>query len=351
MAAEKGNKIDQLTGLRFFAALLVFFSHSNFDGGHNIARLIFESGYVGVSFFFVLSGFVLAFSYQQRLSEKKITVRRYIFLRFARLMPLHLLTAIPFVIWLWCTDRLNIGGALLNLTLLQSWVPHTGSYFSLNAPSWSLSNEIFFYVCFVSLATVKTKVLRVGFLCLLLVIFLSAVIMTINFEGLVLFGSSRSLSHFMFYVFPVFRLIEFIFGMLLYRLWINGFNPVWYHSLIAYFVLLASMYFAHRVPEAFRFSLFFLPVIGFFLFAHLKASNYLCRFYSLPIMILLGNASFAFYLVHLPIINMVNGFDLGLSPGVGIALTLLCSILVSLAVHVTFERWADVKLKTIAKRL
>ena len=56
------RKLDQLTGLRYFAALLVFFSHLELDGSHDFLRDVFNSGYVGVSFFFLLSGFVLSYS-------------------------------------------------------------------------------------------------------------------------------------------------------------------------------------------------------------------------------------------------------------------------------------------------
>ena len=62
MKNDLSLRLDQLTGLRYFAALLVFVSHLNWDNSSDLIKTIFGSGYIGVSFFFVLSGFVLSYS-------------------------------------------------------------------------------------------------------------------------------------------------------------------------------------------------------------------------------------------------------------------------------------------------
>ena len=96
---KKKIKIEQLTGLRSFAAMLVFLSHSSWDGTSLHLAKIFESGYVGVSFFFLLSGFVLSYSYKERVLNHSLSYLKYSLLRLARLSPLHLLTAFPFVLY------------------------------------------------------------------------------------------------------------------------------------------------------------------------------------------------------------------------------------------------------------
>lgn len=52
----------------------------------------FKEGFVGVSFFFVLSGFIIAYNYQKKLSESKMTKRSFWVARIARIYPLHVLT-------------------------------------------------------------------------------------------------------------------------------------------------------------------------------------------------------------------------------------------------------------------
>jgi peptidoglycan/LPS O-acetylase OafA/YrhL len=105
-----------------------------------------EPGYAGVSFFFVLSGFILAFNYAPRVADRG----DFWFRRFARIWPTHALTfviAIPIGL-----DTTNFVGsaatAVLNLALLQSWMPQPEIYFSFNRLSWSISNEAFYYALF-----------------------------------------------------------------------------------------------------------------------------------------------------------------------------------------------------------
>jgi len=298
---KKKLKIEQLTGLRSFAALLVFLSHSSWDGTTLYLAKIFESGYVGVSFFFLLSGFVLSYSYKERVLNHSLSYLKYSLLRLARLSPLHLLTAFPFVLYALYESDLNFFKLLLNIFYLQSWIPNSSYYFSFNGSSWSLSNEMFFYICFFPLVFIRTKNLFKIFVLLLLVIISSAFWVDHFFFEKILFGEA-SLAHWLFYIFPGFRLLEFITGMLLFKLWEARFRlPSWL-IFPAYLLLLVSMYFAPNVSESFRFSLFFLPFITLFFYTHLSGSGVFVRFYSSRIMVLLGNASFAFYLIHQPLI-------------------------------------------------
>ena len=83
--------INTLTSLRLIFALMVFGAHcyiiSDFFNIH-----FFKEGFVGVSFFFVLSGFIIAYNYQKKLSENTMTKRRFWVARIARIYPLHWLT-------------------------------------------------------------------------------------------------------------------------------------------------------------------------------------------------------------------------------------------------------------------
>lgn len=89
--------IKPLTSLRFLFALMVFTSHLDFVKGapswYNwLSRNIFFEGYLGVSFFFILSGFVLSYSYKEKIIYHSISLKDFYIARFARVYPLHLLT-------------------------------------------------------------------------------------------------------------------------------------------------------------------------------------------------------------------------------------------------------------------
>lgn len=346
------KRLDQLTGLRFFAAFLVFLSHLNWNRSHEFFQKVFESGFVGVSFFFALSGFVLAYSYQEKLVTGKVSKKKFIFLRFVRLTPLHFATALPFVGWVIYTDRFSLLALISNITYMQSWVPHSDVYFSLNAPSWSLSNEMFFYVCFCFLALMTFRSLFCVGMLLLAVIIVSATFFTIFYNDLIVWGS-LTLSYWMFYIFPGFRLLEFLCGILLFRLWKVGYTPGSHLVIPAYILLFASMYFANRIPEAFRWSVYFLLPVLFFLYAHLQGGGIINRILKTRLLVLLGNASFAFYLIHQPIIlvlkrllSLFNLSDFGF-----FMVSLVISILLSLIIHLVYEKWAERKLKEIASRI
>lgn len=302
MEFATSRRIDQLTGLRFFAALLVFLSHLKWEKTGQFLQRLFDQGYVGVSFFFVLSGFVLSLSYSERLKGGNLSRAAYILFRYARLTPLHILTASPFLILALREGVFNPIVSIANLLYLQSWIPSSFYYFSLNAPSWSLSDEIFFYFSFLGLILLnKQNKLRLALL-MSAIVFLVACYVERFHSGHVFFGA-QTFSHWLFYIFPGFRLLEFIVGMIIYDFWARNYFKRAYFSSLAIPTLLLAMYFGRLVPESIRMSLYYLPFVIFLLISHLgeekTPSN---KLFSMPLMVLLGEASFAFYLIHQPII-------------------------------------------------
>ncbi len=150
-------RLPALTSIRFVAAFHVALFHMNEIGvlsGPRWLKLLAGIGYVGVSFFFVLSGFILVYTYAGR----NIVLRDFWQTRFARIYPAYLfalLLTLPF--WIYGALKMHIPffafgehhfalTTALVLLLLQSWVP--GAALSWNSVSWSLSVEAFFYILF-----------------------------------------------------------------------------------------------------------------------------------------------------------------------------------------------------------
>lgn len=145
--------LKPLTSLRFVAAMMIVLLH---------CKLYFKWAWLaylpvtlvhGVSFFFVLSGFILSHVYSQRTN---VSFGTFIWSRFARLWPCHVATililyyAIP-------EHSMTFGGEGMfdkwivlasNLTFTHSLFPYAAYNFSWNSVSWSISTEFFFYLIF-----------------------------------------------------------------------------------------------------------------------------------------------------------------------------------------------------------
>ncbi|MEZ5452683.1 MAG: acyltransferase [Thiothrix sp.] len=142
-------RIEQLTFTRYVAALtVVFFHYGNtvFPASLPLLNPVLAAGPVAVSYFYVLSGFIMAIAYYRPNPARPLDTRRYWWARVARIYPVYLLALLLMVAAKWQdagSDPLIVG---LSLGMLQAWVP--GYPLTLNAPGWSLSVEAFFYLCF-----------------------------------------------------------------------------------------------------------------------------------------------------------------------------------------------------------
>ena len=143
-------RLDALTGLRWWAAFYVFLFHMRVFAplpGH--INAVFDQGYLGVTFFFVLSGFVLTWSMRPGVSTSTFYWRR-----FARIWPAHmvaLLIAIPVFYSLTpiaagsFVKPFDLGVLLLSVVLLQGWSANPAILFSGNPAAWTLTVEALFY--------------------------------------------------------------------------------------------------------------------------------------------------------------------------------------------------------------
>lgn len=147
--------LPALTSLRFFAAALVVFFHYlprvETDTGWWLR--IVNHGYVGVSFFFVLSGFILAYTGAKDDYAVQSVRRAFYARRLARIYPAYLLaTLLHWPLFAWFQhSTLPISDSLLRvifvtgltLVLVQAWFPW--SLGQLNAPGWTIGVEMFLY--------------------------------------------------------------------------------------------------------------------------------------------------------------------------------------------------------------
>lgn len=304
------TRLPSLTGMRLIAALLVFFTHASIESvfsDQGVAswthRFLEPGGRYGVSFFFVLSGFVLTWSAGPRDSVWGFWRRRL-----AKIYPLHVVTWAMALVLLATVKSpglvLNWHVATLNLALLHAWFPWADTMVSINAPSWSLCCEALFYLAFPLIIWIVRKI-RPAMLWPAALFAVAVVMCTPLFTELlpqqpVIPGYNVTFygSWFM-KVFPLAHLFEFVVGILMARIvlagrWINlGFTP-------AAILAICDYYAVAKVPMFYSFAAAGIIPLALLVPAAAEADRRATTTWGLrsKAMVRLGEISFAFYMVH-----------------------------------------------------
>lgn len=200
------TRLDSLTGLRFFAAFAVLLRHG-VPELFPVPWLLELSliGPVGVGFFFVLSGFVLTWTWKPGGLKSHFYARRA-----ARIVPLHVLTTLVAAALLIAADTPFWASTIASLFLLQAWLTEP-LRLGGNGPSWSLSVEAFFYAVFpfiirpISQRSVRRCWILIGTAIVFMVLWTGGYAVAAK-AGLP-FASALSA-----YTSPVYRLGEFVIG-------------------------------------------------------------------------------------------------------------------------------------------
>lgn len=233
-------KLPSLTGLRFFAALLVFFFHASLSNSpippnapinpfadEGIAgffeNTFVSTGYIGVSFFFVLSGFVLAWS--ARPGQRTTAFWRR---RMTKIFPNHLVVfAFSLVLFAGAAVS-SVGHWLPNMLLIHTFFPQPEINLSVNPPSWSLGSELLFYLLFPLLFAAVRKVPGKALWAWAGVMVAGTVVVQLVTTHLIPDTPKSAITpisdmQFWFgYLFPPGRLFEFVLGALLARIVLEG---------------------------------------------------------------------------------------------------------------------------------
>ncbi|WP_428154567.1 acyltransferase family protein [Brevundimonas sp.] len=162
------RRFEALDSLRGVCAILVVMFHMPVASHWRDWGFI-QHSYLFVDYFFVLSGFVIAHAYANRLTSGR-DAGRFMVRRFGRIWPLHLLMLAAFVglelarlVFYFDSappftrDR-SIEAIFTNLALIQAW--HVHPYLTWNGPAWTLSAEWACYLIFAGLVLVAPKRFR-----------------------------------------------------------------------------------------------------------------------------------------------------------------------------------------------
>jgi peptidoglycan/LPS O-acetylase OafA/YrhL len=330
------TQLHALTSVRFFAALLVVLFH--FGGpllGHAPKPVVnvVAAGYVGVSFFFVLSGFVLAYAYA-RLDRSDVgALRAFYAARIARIYPAYLLSIVaiaPFaarsIVADGAPDGLGraVGSGVAALALLQGWFPATvGAW---NFPAWSLSAELLFYALFpFALPLLRKASLRLS----LTLTFVAAI-------GLACLPSGRV-------PVPLLHVPQFLFGVALGVRFStrpagerSGRGPLLAIGAATLLALVLTQ--SPRIPSSLLQAGLLAPLFGTLVYGLAEGRGRLAAALAHPWLVTLGEASYAVYILQVPVLDwlkLVPGFDTNRSLSIAGYIALLVAL--SVAVHRTVE--------------
>ncbi|MER5199898.1 acyltransferase family protein [Streptomyces sp. NPDC002755] len=310
---QRRPPLPSLTGLRFLAALLVFLTHSlmlgnplrptappslfaDLDLAKKLADFFLPAGPIGVSFFFVLSGFVLTWSTNPADPATAFWRRRAL-----KIYPNHIVTW-ALGMWLWASAT-PLHAWLANLSLVHAFSNRPDTVQSVNFPSWSLCSEVLFYALFplFILGVRRIAEHRLWLYAAAAVAGVAGVALVTRFipRGMDIPGYDLPLNQQWFsYAFPPPRLFEFVLGMILARIVAAGRWPR--IGLLPSAAAFAAGYWAAlAAPDPYDFSLTTIVPIGMIICAAATSDLRGERgWLAGRTMVWLGSVSFAFYLLQ-----------------------------------------------------
>ncbi|WP_214410533.1 acyltransferase family protein [Sphaerisporangium fuscum] len=314
-AAALPSRLPSLTGMRFISAGMVFLTHAigaNLFASAAVAgaymSIVIQGGWAAVSYFFILSGFVL--TYAQRASDTPATFLRR---RFLKIYPNYAVTLVAalFLVAYVGKQAIDNGTAILHFLLLQSYVPQLSVRTAFNSPAWSLSCEALFYLCFPLLARYIGRIRPERLWAWAGVVV--AVIFAVPFIAKALpaqppipgFGMTE-LEMWFVMQFPPVRMLEFVFGMILARIVMTGRKlPMGLGGGIA--LGIALYWLAPLFPVSFDVVAISVLPLGFIIAGGaVKDVSGRSNWIGGKVMVWLGEVSYAFYMWHFLILIYVR---------------------------------------------
>ncbi|MEU2170952.1 acyltransferase family protein [Micromonospora chersina] len=307
--SKDGSRLASLTGMRFLAALMVFASHAALLGylppekEFSLVKYSYSSGWIGVVFFFVLSGFVLTWSVREG-EPKRLFWRR----RLVKIYPNYLVAWVAAIVLSWWAFKLfDFPNLIPGTFMVQSWYPNIGVIVSTNTVAWSMSCELFFYLMFPLLYRLIKRIpdeglwWAAGSVTAVIAVVLPAIARLLPMaqaDMLPMLNMSIQQEWFMQW-FPLTRCLEFVLGMLMARIvirnrWI-GLRILPALALVAVGMVLQVLMF----PSFYSFAAtIVLPIALLIAAAAVADSTGRRSSFRVKPLVWLGTISYAFFLVH-----------------------------------------------------
>lgn len=345
--SSKKHRIDSLQAIRALAFMGILTSHSRST----------HLGAWGVSVFFILSGFVMIYAYQDReLDNSFIGSIKFSLKKIKKLYPLHIimmLSAIVFVVFELMKDfsmkalYIQIGELVLNVLLLQSWVPASDVYFSLNGVAWYLSACVFIYAMFPTLLRLIKKMNIKQLIIGVFAIYLLQIVLGFFSQYIEIPGDFfDNFPKWFTYVLPAFRLGDFLIGCFVGKLYfekrftINKYLATFIEAATIALIFVAQWIYVH--PERFgiiggdwfRCTMIFTPTSVLLILMFAINKGLISKVLTIKPILYIGNISAYTFLIHQMVIRYLEKvflvmFNIKLNPWIMTIAALVVTIIVA----------------------
>ncbi len=374
MSKTSVTDLPQLTSLRFFAAFAILVLHyRDFYGPLDATVMaLVVGGQFGVTFFFVLSGFIMTYNYETTfapgLSSKDFW--RFQKFRFARIYPTYLLALlIDTPVQIMICHSVELGSPvywmswLINVYCFQSWIPFPPFTLVWNTPSWSISTEFFFYLCFPVICFFLARFLKLFTHAVWLALFVVIVSLITNMivinQTYVVHVLNPEVSFSIQHYLPPLRLPEFIIGCIAGRIFVEirsgGLQSSLFKTefrrnmalIICFAITMVRILMpSYTGPDI---NLWLLdnacmnifcaiPFAGIILSMAL-GKTMLSKILAWPFLVLLGDSSYALYITHFAGFNIRSRMFAGDSHTLAISLIFMfVAVVESVVLYLCFER-------------
>jgi len=319
IAMHKNHPTAYFNGARGFAVLLVWLSHTSGRGQEIAGWFSFHGlGHIGVMLFFVLSGYLLSLQFEK---GKRFVFHEYMVRRFFRIVPLYFLVLIVVFLFQFYTNEvhdkyLHIDQGSIGLLKHLLFLRGDGVF-------WTIPTEFIFYLFlpFIALFLVDQNLIRYALICILALLYgiyhLAIYINVIDMPSIIFIEVNKHSQYL-----DVFT-IGVVFGMLSKNSRIKDFylshNKMFNVSIFLAFtvtmvvsvILVCKSIFIFNQPfYPVRFvSFFYALIFALTIYSAQMGNNYIRCLFESKVLVYMGVVGYSWYLLHMPVLQMVNVLD------------------------------------------
>lgn len=288
---RKSNSIQALRAIAFFE---IFLRH---------CYIPYFTGAFGVSIFFILSGFCMELSFLKK-PIRDISIKGSIIFALKKVSKIYMLHIfMMFSSILLSSFKISFSSLILNILLIQTWVPDGNVYYSLNGVSWYLSAYMFICISAPLLLHLINKIKNKSSVYLFIVTTISIMLLI---GVIVSFLFNEEIAKWFTYICPLYRLGDFVLGVCLAIIYErrevkNEINTKIY-TIAEFFIIILSvviMYVHNNMSnQGLRYTVLFVPTSLLIVYIFAINKGIITKLLTNKILVFIGNISAYTFLIH-----------------------------------------------------